>query len=99
MIVAGNSVFNNVWRTAVWAIALATMGTACVANAFRCGRTHCYLTGPFFLLMTLVTLLYGLGVIQLGRNGWNLIALTTVLGAIALSCLPEIVLGKYRSRS
>jgi hypothetical protein len=85
---------SNGWRTAVWTGSLIIMGTACIANARRCGRVHCYITGPFFLLMALVTFLYGLGVMPLGRNGWNWIGLTILAGAIALCCLPELVLGE-----
>jgi hypothetical protein len=99
IIVFGNPTFNEGWRTAVWTVALAIMGTACVANAFRCGRTHCYMTGPFFLVMAVVTLLYGLGVLRLGRSGWNLIGMTILVGAIAFCCLPEMLLGKYRARN
>ena len=75
------------------------MGTACIANAVRCGRWHCYLTGPFFVAMAIVTLLYGLGAVPLGANGWNLISLTILAGAIVLCCLPELFLGKYRKGS
>jgi hypothetical protein len=32
------------------------MGVACIVNALRCGRVHCYLTGPFFLLMAVIAL-------------------------------------------
>ena len=56
------------WRTAIWTAALTVMGGACLANASRCGRIHCYVTGPFFLLAALATLLYGAGVIPLGAN-------------------------------
>jgi hypothetical protein len=69
------------------------MGAACVANALRCGRMHCYLTGPFFLGMALVALLYGLGVVPLGGKGWNVIGLTIVLGAIALCTCRNCFLG------
>ncbi|MDX1624581.1 MAG: hypothetical protein R3199_11460 [Gemmatimonadota bacterium] len=31
--------------------AFAVMGIACVANAARCGRLHCYATGPLLLAM------------------------------------------------
>jgi hypothetical protein len=72
------------------------MGAACMVNAFRCGRVHCYLTGPFFLVMALVTLLYGLGGMPQVRDGWNLIGLTILVGAIILCWLPEMLLGKYR---
>jgi hypothetical protein len=74
------------------------MGTACIINSVRCGRLHCYLTGPFFLVMSIVTLLYDLGVVPLGGNGWNLIGLATLTGAVVLCCLPELFFGKYRNR-
>ena len=94
--VTGPLAISSGWRTAVWTVALATMGVACIMNALRCGRVHCYLTGPFFLLMALVALSYGLGILRLGKNGWNLLGLITLIGAIALWCLPEMFLGKYR---
>ena len=84
------------WRTAAWVLALSIMGTACIANAARCGRMHCYLTGPFFLVMAVVTLLYGIGVVPLAANGWNVIGMTILVGAIALSYLPELFFGRYR---
>jgi hypothetical protein len=33
----------------LWPVLLTFMGGACLLNARRCGRTHCYVTGPFFL--------------------------------------------------
>ena len=96
IVVAGALAISSGWRTAVWIVALATMGVACIANALRCGRVHCYLTGPFFLLMALVALSYGFGILRLRGNGWNLLGLITLIGAIALWCLPEMLLGKYR---
>lgn len=30
----------------VWPAALTFMGVACLLNARRCGRVHCYVTGP-----------------------------------------------------
>ncbi len=95
IVVTGSSNFRDGWRTLVWTAALITMGTACITNAYRCRRVHCYITGPFFILMAVVTLLYGLGVTPLGRNGWNLIGLTILFGAICLCCLPELFFGKY----
>ena len=72
------------------------MGIACTANAARCGRVHCYVTGPFFLLMAVVSLLYGLGVLPLGGHGWSLLGLIILVGSVAFCCLPELFLGKYR---
>jgi hypothetical protein len=92
---AGHRVGNG-WRTAVWTVALIVMGTACLANALRCGRVHCYTTGPFFLLMALASLLYGLGILPLGHSGWSTISAVILVGAITLTCLPEMLFGKYR---
>lgn len=99
IVVAGIPAISSAWRTVVWTVALAIMGTACIVNALRCGRVHCYLTGPFFFLMALVALSYGLGILHLGGNGWNLLGLIALLGAIALWYLPEMLLGKYRQRN
>ena len=96
IVAVGPLAISNAWRALVWTVALATMGTACVVNALRCGRVHCYLTGPFFLLMALVALSYGLGILHLGGNGWNLLGLITLIGALAFWCLPEMFLGRYR---
>lgn len=96
IVVAGNSVFSNSVRTIVWTAALAIMGAACIVNALRCGRVHCYLTGPFFLLMAAITALYGAGVLPLGRHGWSYIGLAVLIGAVALCCLPEMLWGRYR---
>jgi len=96
LVVTGFLHIGQGWRTAVWTVALMTMGTACFANALRCGRVHCYVTGPFFLIMAMVTLLFGLGVAPLGKHGWNLIATTVLVGALALCCLPEVFFGRYR---
>jgi hypothetical protein len=35
------------------AAACVVMGIACLVNAARCHRLHCYLTGPYFLLVAL----------------------------------------------
>jgi len=40
---------------------------------------------------------YGLGILHLGRNSWNLLGLITLVGAIGLWCLPEMFLGRYRT--
>ena len=88
------------WRTAVWVVALTTMGLGCLVNALRCGRVHCYLTGPFFLIMAALTLLYGLGIAPLGVRGWSVLSLALLAGGLLLYCVPEAILGRYlRNRS
>jgi hypothetical protein len=72
------------------------MGVACLVNASRCGRVHCWFTGPFFILGALTSLGYGLGFLPLGPSGWSWICLGTIIGAIGLTFIPELFLGRYR---
>lgn len=85
-----------VWRGALWAAALVTMGIGCISNALRCHRVHCYATGPFFLVMAIIALIYGFGAVSLGELGWNILGALIVGGALVLYYLPERVFGKYR---
>ncbi len=85
----------TVGQALVWAPSLAIGGAACVANTRRCRRVHCYFTGPFFLLMAAVSLLHGVGALPLGEEGWTWIELVTLIGAITLGYLPELVWGRY----
>jgi hypothetical protein len=63
------------------------MGTLCLLNASRCGRIHCYFTGPFFILGAVTSLGYGIGLLPLGPSGWKWIRNITIIGAIVLSCI------------
>jgi hypothetical protein len=84
------------WRGAIWAAALTIMGAGCIANALRCGRVHCYFTGPFLLVMAVFALLFGFGVIPFGEDGWNVLGLIVLIGAILTYWLPERFFGRYR---
>jgi hypothetical protein len=87
-------------RTIIWSSALVWMGVACILNALRCGRIHCFLTGPFFLLMAAATLLHGFEILWLGPNGWVWLgASLIVVGGGLLWFLPERLWGKYSDRS
>jgi len=83
-------------KTVLWTLSLGFMGTVCLLNASRCGRIHCYFTGPFFILGAVASLGYGIGLLPFGPSGWKWIGDITIIGAIVLSCIPELVLGRYR---
>ena len=83
-------------RTVLWALSLGFMGTLCLLNASRCGRIHCYFTGPFFILAAVTSLGYGVGLLPFGPSGWKWIGNITIIGAIVLSAIPEFVFGRYR---
>lgn len=98
LVVSGFLDIDQFWRTMIWTAALITMGIGCIVNALRCGRVHCYLSGPFFLLMAILILVRGLGAAPIGDRGWNLIGLTALAGALILYFLPEMFLGRYWRR-
>jgi hypothetical protein len=78
-------------RTALWTPAFLVAGVACVANARRCGRLHCYFTGPLYLVAAVATLLVGVGWVPLG---WSWIA-AAAIGGTVLAYVPEWVRGRY----
>lgn len=84
----------------LWAVALTWMGLACILNALRCGRLHCYLTGPFFLFMAVASLLHGFGIVWLGTHGflWLALALIVVGGGL-FWYVPERIWGRYSAGS
>ena len=68
-------------RTVIWIIALAWMGTACILNARRCGRTHCRYTGPYYLAMILPVIGFGLAFISTGFFGWLALGAAILVGS------------------
>ncbi len=95
MVVAALVEIGPIARGVTWALSLGVFGVGCLANAIRCGRRHCFYTGPFFLVMALGSLLYGFGVLPMGSSGWAMIGVTTLVGAVVLTYLPDRIWGKY----
>lgn len=75
------------------------MGGACLINARRCRRFHCYLTGPYFLVLALTSFLYGIGVIPLGARGWSMLSVALAIGGPFLVYVPQWLFGQYRMLS
>lgn len=82
-------------RTAIWTFSFTLMGAACAINARRCGRMHCYYTAPLFFLAALASLLGGLHILPLGRNGWSWIFYGAVVGSLLACFALERLSGKY----
>lgn len=85
----------DVARGGVWALALGTMGLACLRNALRCRRMHCYFTAPLFLGLAFLSLLHGTDTVGLGPSGWAWIGGTALVGGVGLSMVPERLWGRY----
>ena len=83
------------WRTAVWMVALAWMGIACILNSRRCGRTHCRYTGPYYLAMILPVLAFGAGVVSAGFFGWLALGVLILGGGKLIWWASERAWGRF----
>jgi len=91
---AGLLLFGLFWsevRAWLWTPALVVAGLACLVNAARCRRLHCYFTGPLYLLGAAWVVLAEFHAVPM-RPGWFLLGL---VGASAIAQLAELRLGKY----
>jgi hypothetical protein len=79
-------------RLVLWLPALIVMGVACLRNAARCGRVHCYVTGPLSLLAAVYLALSAFHVVPMQPGTF----LNIILGVAVLACLAEIPFGRYR---
>jgi hypothetical protein len=78
----------------LWIPALLVMAAACVGNAARCGRRHCYITGPVYLLAAVYVALSALNLAPM-RAG---VFLFVVFGITAVACLTEGPFGKHKRK-
>src|SRR5262249_16877532 len=82
-------------RTFIWIIALGWMGTACILNGRRCGRTHCRFTGPYYLAMIIPVLALGSGIVSFGLSAWLALAVLIILGSKLIWWGTERAWGKF----
>jgi len=82
-------------RTSIWIVALIWMGTACILNAKRCGRTHCRYTGPYYLAMIVPVLALGSGILHADFLEWAALAVVTLLGAKVIWWATERAWGTF----
>ncbi len=85
----------GVTRTVLWTTGFGIAGAMCLLNASRCGRRHCFYTGPLYLLAALASLLLGTRVLPMGEYGWDWILYTTVALSLFFCFILEKILGKY----
>ena len=74
--------------------ALFWMGLACVMNAKRCRRRHCYYSGPIFLAGGVAVLFVGFEVVSLGPDGL-IMAVGGTFTLALFTYLTEPIFGKY----
>jgi hypothetical protein len=96
-VILGTVNAGNLTQTVAWTLSFTVGGAACLVNARRCARRHCFYTGPAYLVAAFVSLLFGLHLLPFGRHGWTWIL--DAAGAVTLiaCCGLEPLLGKYRT--
>ena len=70
------------------------MGLACLLNAKRCRRRHCYYSGPIFIFGAIAVLLVGFEIVAIGQGGLIEVVGAT-FGSALLTYLSEPLFGKY----
>lgn len=85
--------FWSAGRLWLWIPSFFVAGVACLVNARRCGRRHCYVTGPLYLGAAFYLVAAGLGRLPLDPS-WFLVV---VIGASVLAQVAERPLGRYRA--
>lgn len=78
-------------RPALWIPSFALMGVACLVNARGCGRLHCFVTGPLFLLASIATALDAFDVVSIS---WRVVFVGAGIGTLLAYGL-EWLRGKY----
>ena len=82
-------------RAVIWTVALLWMGTACLLNARRCGRTHCRYTGPYYLAMIAPVLILASGIISADFYGWLALGVLILGGSKVVWWATERAWGKF----
>ena len=82
-------------RIVIWIVALIWMGTACILNAKRCGRTHCRYTGPYYLAMIAPVLALGPGILDADFLEWLALAVVILIGSKLIWWATEREWGKF----
>lgn len=84
------------WRHGLylWIPAFLVMGGGCLANAARCGRLHCYIMGPLFLLAAIYATMAVFHLAPMRAE----IFLFSIVAIFLLAMLAEIPFGRYRKR-
>ena len=73
---------------------LVWLASLCLLNFARCHRVHCVFTGPYFLVLAMVSALAGFNVLPFGGDAWNLLGLAVLVGGVGLT-YAEMIWGHY----
>ena len=95
LIIIAGSLVDAQARTMIWSAVLLWMGTACLMNARRCGRTHCRFTGPFYLFLIIPVVFLGYGLTSLGSYDWWILGAVILFGGKIIWWASEVAWRKF----
>ncbi len=90
VLIAAALIWPSAWPP-LWAVAFLWSGGACLVNARRCGRAHCYVTGPLYLGLGVASALIGLGFLTWS---WHIVGAAFAIGT-AIAFVPEFAGRRY----
>jgi hypothetical protein len=93
--IIGSTFWSSLAVSIIWPLSFGVMGVFCLINVKRCGRTHCLITGPFFLIMAITSIVLTFIPNAFGSESWSLFKKIALFGSLLLLCLPDMLLGKY----
>jgi hypothetical protein len=82
-------------ETLIYIITFIWMGSGCLINSRRCGRRHCYYSGPIFLFGAGLIAVLGFGLINFTPDDLTIVIWGTLI-AVMLAFVPEYIWGPYR---
>ena len=78
----------------IWPMALGLMGSSCVFNARKCKRRECFVNGPYYLILALLSYLHGSNIISFGNYGWYFLGIATLCSQLNIIII-ERFWGRY----
>lgn len=85
-------------RASIDILSFAWMGIACLVNALKCNRAHCWFTGPWSLLVAIALSAHEFLDVRVAKISFADIVNAGFIIFLLLWFVPELILGKYFAR-
>jgi hypothetical protein len=78
----------------IWPISLGIMGASCSFNASKCKRRECFVNGPYYLMLAILSYLHASNIVYLGDYGWYILGAATAFSQVNIIVI-EKIWGRY----
>jgi len=78
----------------IWPTSLGIMGLSCSFNASKCKRRECFINGPYFLTLAVLSYLHASNFITLGDYGYYYLGAATAFAQVNVLVI-EKMWGRY----